>query len=245
MFLLGGEMLNCKPDGKEEKKKTQAHARHTVQKMLSRLSKSSSTAVAARLRLTRTVVVGAPLSSSVVQPSSSSSFITINNNKRSYTTFTPEELEKRNLEKKIAAGQAAEPTEMAEAISTVTEQDKAAIKVLGGLPETQHKRHVIIHQPARNAMQQGVFKHQKWRMEWVRDANYGQRWADPLMGWTASSDPLNTTYLYFETLERAVEYAQKHGYTYAVEVAAEDNQIPNRAYADKFTYVHPSELEQW
>jgi hypothetical protein len=125
-------------------------------------------------------------------------------------------------------------------------RDKIVAKQVGGLPETQYKRRVFIHQPTRTAMQQGVSKHNRWRLEWERNTDFGGRWADPLMGWTATTDPLNSTYLFFDTKDAAIEYAERYGFDYTVEDAKDiENDVrPEKSYAAKFKY-HPEDEEKW
>jgi NADH dehydrogenase (ubiquinone) Fe-S protein 4 len=124
--------------------------------------------------------------------------------------------------------------------------EKDILKHVAGLPDQQFKRKVIIHQPSRNAMQQGVDKHKKWRLEWSRDNNFGQRWADPLMGWNATTDPLNSSYLFFDSKEAAIQYAQRYGFEVEVEESYEEPP-PARSYSDNFKYrkEEKQEGEEW
>jgi NADH dehydrogenase (ubiquinone) Fe-S protein 4 len=55
--------------------------------------------------------------------------------------------------------------------------------VLSGVPQEQLKsRTVRIFSPAKNAMQSGTFKTNKWRIEFDTQ----ERWENPLMGWTST-----------------------------------------------------------
>lgn len=54
--------------------------------------------------------------------------------------------------------------------------------MLSGVPEEQLKtRHVRIFLPAKNAMQSGTYKINRWKLEF----DTRERWENPLMGWTA------------------------------------------------------------
>jgi len=54
--------------------------------------------------------------------------------------------------------------------------------MLSGVPEEQLKtRHVRIFLPAKNAMQSGTFKINRWKLEY----DTRERWENPLMGWTS------------------------------------------------------------
>jgi hypothetical protein len=91
---------------------------------------------------------------------------------------------------------------------------------------------VRIFQPAKNAMQSGRAGTQKWVLEFAPGA---PRVADPLMGWTSSSDTRAQLRLIFETQAEAVAFARKHGLSYVVEDARQ-RQIRPKSYADNFRY---------
>eukprot|EP00694_Reclinomonas_americana_P003159 EC789435.1.p3 GENE.EC789435.1~~EC789435.1.p3 ORF type:complete len:77 (+),score=18.20 EC789435.1:230-460(+) len=65
-----------------------------------------------------------------------------------------------------------------------------------------------------------------WRMEWVS----GEQWANPLMGWTSSADPLVSTELRFEDKEAAIEFASEYGWAYEVDERDEMN-VQDKSYA--------------
>ena len=67
---------------------------------------------------------------------------------------------------------------------------------------------VRIYRPAKTAMQSGQAGTLRWVMEFPPDA---PRVADPLMGWTGSTDTQAQVQLTFETKEEAVAFAEKHG----------------------------------
>jgi hypothetical protein len=70
-----------------------------------------------------------------------------------------------------------------------------------------------IYQPARNAMQSGQAK-DKWILEFEPES---PRQAEPLMGWTSSTDMRSQVRLRFDSKEEAIAYAQRAGLVYRVE----------------------------
>jgi hypothetical protein len=72
-----------------------------------------------------------------------------------------------------------------------------------------------IYQPARNAMQSGQAK-DKWILEFEPES---PRQAEPLMGWTSSTDMRSQVRLRFESKDEAIAYAQRAGLVYRVEEA--------------------------
>ena len=70
-----------------------------------------------------------------------------------------------------------------------------------------------IYLPARNAMQSGQAK-DKWILEFEPES---ARQAEPLMGWTSSTDMRSQVRLRFDGKEEAIAYAQRAGLVYRVE----------------------------
>jgi hypothetical protein len=94
-----------------------------------------------------------------------------------------------------------------------------------------------IYQPAKNAMQSGQAK-DEWLLEFEPES---ARTADPLMGWTSSSDMRGQIRLKFDTKDEAIAYAARHGISAQVfETKARKPII--KAYADNFKY---SRKGQW
>jgi hypothetical protein len=91
---------------------------------------------------------------------------------------------------------------------------------------------VRIYRPAKTAMQSGQAGTLKWVMEFPPDA---PRVADPLMGWTGSTDTQAQVQLTFDTREEALAFAEKHGFAYVVEEPQELKFRP-KSYADNFRY---------
>jgi hypothetical protein len=95
---------------------------------------------------------------------------------------------------------------------------------------------VRIFRPARTAMQSGEAGTQKWLLEFEPS---GPRWLEPLMGWTASKDTRRQLKLKFDTLEEAIAYADRQGYTYSVQVPHRPKHRP-KSYADNFRFRRPA-----
>lgn len=89
-----------------------------------------------------------------------------------------------------------------------------------------------IYQPAKNAMQSGKALTHQWVLDFAPAA---ARFAEPLMGWTGSTDTQRQVKLKFETKEEAVAYAEKHGIPYVIEEPAL-RSLQLRAYADNFKF---------
>jgi hypothetical protein len=89
----------------------------------------------------------------------------------------------------------------------------------------------IFRQP-KSAMQSGFAGTQEWVLDF--ESTEARR-ADPLMGWSGSSDTQAQLRLRFDTREEAVAYAEKEGLNFVVELPQERKFKP-KAYADNFRY---------
>lgn len=89
-----------------------------------------------------------------------------------------------------------------------------------------------IYRPARNAMQSGQAKSQRWLVEFSPEAQ--PRSVEPLMGWTSSTDTLNQVKLWFETKEEAIAYAVREGLAYSVIDPPAEGARRAIAYSDNF-----------
>ena len=87
-----------------------------------------------------------------------------------------------------------------------------------------------IYKPARNAMQSGQRRSERWCLEFEPEQPYGR---EPLMGWTTMSDTKRQVKLFFPTREAAEAHAQRHGIPYIV--LPEHQRCPkHKSYADNF-----------
>jgi len=89
-----------------------------------------------------------------------------------------------------------------------------------------------ILRPAKTAMQSGRANTKEWVLEFEPAS---ARVADPLMGWTVSTDMNGQVRLLFDTPEEAVAYAQRHGIAFEVIDSPRPKRTP-KAYADNFAF---------
>ena len=90
---------------------------------------------------------------------------------------------------------------------------------------------VRIYKPAKTAMQSGQAS-DHWVLEPEADAPVS---ADPLMGWSGSSDTDKQVTLSFPTKEAAIAYAEREGLAYSVAEPPAHKAI-RRSYADNFKF---------
>ena len=95
-----------------------------------------------------------------------------------------------------------------------------------------------IYRPAKTAMQSGKAKTRDWVLEF---APASARKADPLMGWTQSSDMNGQINLSFDSRDEAVAYAQANGIAFQVIEPKTPKRII-KTYADNFA---PGRKQPW
>lgn len=89
-----------------------------------------------------------------------------------------------------------------------------------------------IFQPAKTAMQSGIARTKEWVLEYEPEK---PREAEPLMGWTSSTDMKQQIRLSFPNKEEAIEYAERAGIPYRV-YEPPPRSLVKKAYADNFKY---------
>lgn len=62
-----------------------------------------------------------------------------------------------------------------------------------------------------------------WRLQFEKLPGE-DRWTNPLMGWTSTSDPLSTLGMTFPTREAAVDFAKRNGFAFNVFEPEEEQQ---------------------
>ncbi len=88
-----------------------------------------------------------------------------------------------------------------------------------------------IYIPAKNAMQSGKAKTNKWLLEYKPQS---KKVVDNLMGWQGSSDMLQEIRMKFESKEAAISYATKNNIEF--EVVEPKKPITRiKSYAENFT----------
>jgi hypothetical protein len=88
-----------------------------------------------------------------------------------------------------------------------------------------------IYRPARNAMQSGTAKSEKWVLEFDSET---PRTVDPLMGWIGNADTNTQVRMNFDTREEAIAFAQRNGLPFQVTETREARRVI-KAYADNFS----------
>ncbi len=89
-----------------------------------------------------------------------------------------------------------------------------------------------IYSPSKTATQSGASKSKRWLLEYEAAS---PRTADPLMGWTSSSDMLSQVKLWFETKDEAVAYARAKGLAFRVEEPKQPVR-KGMSYTDNFRH---------
>jgi ETC complex I subunit conserved region len=95
-----------------------------------------------------------------------------------------------------------------------------------------------IYKPARNAMQSGKGNSDHWVLEHEQES---RRAADPLMGWTSTSDTITQVRLTFATREEAEAYARKNGIAFVVQTET-PARFNKKSYSDNFKF---GRTENW
>ncbi|MBV9567635.1 MAG: ETC complex I subunit [Hyphomicrobiales bacterium] len=96
-----------------------------------------------------------------------------------------------------------------------------------------------IFRPSRNAMQSGAANTKQWLLEYEPAQ---KRVAEPLMGWTSSTDMLGQVRLAFDTKEEAVAYALREGIPFRLEEPPPETNRRPLSYSDNFKF---NRVGQW
>jgi len=86
-----------------------------------------------------------------------------------------------------------------------------------------------IYIPAKNAMQSGLAKNNKWLLEYFTD----NKNLNPLMGWETSSDTLSEVKLEFSSRDAAINYAKKNNIDYDL-IEPKKRKVVKKSYAENF-----------
>eukprot|EP00742_Colponemidia_sp_Colp-10_P001125 GILJ01001215.1.p2 GENE.GILJ01001215.1~~GILJ01001215.1.p2 ORF type:complete len:215 (-),score=27.26 GILJ01001215.1:286-879(-) len=116
---------------------------------------------------------------------------------------------------------------------------EGGIGLAHGIPVEHLRRRVRIFKPSRNAMQQGISGYNRWKV----DFDPYPKWKNPLMGWTATEDPLTFSQidnLYFDTMEAAVDFVNRHGWEYQISLPHEKRKF-KKSYSDNYKWKGPAD----
>ena len=89
---------------------------------------------------------------------------------------------------------------------------------------------IKIYKPSKTSMQSGRGKTKKWTAEYISDVDITK---DSLMGWNSSKDTMSQVKIFFETKEKAIEWAKKNNYQYFVH-EPKSKKIKPKNYASNF-----------
>ena len=95
-----------------------------------------------------------------------------------------------------------------------------------------------IYKPTKTAMQSGRSKSKSWIAEYISAESLEK---DSLMGWNSSKDTKTQIKIYFNTLEKAVEWAKKNNYQFEI-INSQDRKIIPKKYSDNFAF---NKKEPW
>ena len=97
---------------------------------------------------------------------------------------------------------------------------------------------IKIYKPSKSSMQSGQANTKKWLAEYISDTELVK---DILMGWNSSLDTKTQIKVFFETKEKAIEWAKKNNYQYFVN-DPKKRKINLKNFASNF---HINRKEPW
>ena len=89
---------------------------------------------------------------------------------------------------------------------------------------------IKIYKPSKTAMQSGLGKTKKWLAEYISNEEMIK---DNLMGWNSSHDTKSQIKVFFDSRERAIEWAKNNNYQYFVE-EPKVRKVKIKSYASNF-----------
>lgn len=89
-----------------------------------------------------------------------------------------------------------------------------------------------IYKPSKTSMQSGLGRTKKWILEFQKEKN---KFKESLMGWIGSSDTSEQVRLYFESVEDAINFANKNKIEYNL-VSGTKKKYSAKSYSDNFKF---------
>ena len=89
---------------------------------------------------------------------------------------------------------------------------------------------IKIYKPSKTSMQSGLGKTKLWLAEYISDTDTVK---DTLMGWNSSLDTQSQIKVFFETKEKAIDWAKKNNFQFYVE-EPKNKIIKPKSYASNF-----------
>ena len=97
---------------------------------------------------------------------------------------------------------------------------------------------IKIYKPSKTAMQSGIGKTKKWLAEYISNEETSK---DSLMGWNSSNDTKTQIKMFFDTKDKAIDWAKKNNYQFIVE-EPKIRKIKKKSYASNFDI---NKIESW
>ena len=95
-----------------------------------------------------------------------------------------------------------------------------------------------IYKPSKTAMQSGKAKTNKWIAEYISNESYDK---DSLMGWNSSKDTKSQIKLFFDSKDKAINWAKKKNYQFEV-IEPHSRRVVPKKYSDNFSF---NKKEPW
>jgi hypothetical protein len=89
-----------------------------------------------------------------------------------------------------------------------------------------------IYKPSKTSMQSGLGRTKKWILEFQKEKN---KFKESLMGWIGSSDTSEQVRLHFESVEDAINFANKNKIEYNL-VSETKKKYSAKSYSDNFKF---------
>ena len=89
-----------------------------------------------------------------------------------------------------------------------------------------------IYKPSKTSMQSGLGRTKKWILEFQKEKN---KYKESLMGWIGSSDTSEQVRLYFESVQDAINFANKNKIEYNL-VSETKKKYSAKSYSDNFKF---------
>jgi len=89
---------------------------------------------------------------------------------------------------------------------------------------------IKIYKPSKTPMQSGMGKNKKWLAEYISEE---ETMKDNLMGWNSSLDTKSQIKVFFDSKERAIEWAKNNDYQYFVD-EPKQRKVNIKSYASNF-----------
>jgi len=90
-------------------------------------------------------------------------------------------------------------------------EDLSEFGALADMPEEHRRRTVIIRPRVKRTTSSARARAYQWELKWAE----GEKWTNPLMGWSSTADPMSFS-IPFDSPEQAAYFAQKQGWKYEI-----------------------------